>query len=296
MNIDKYLYEIIEDYKNADSTEEQAEIFKDFCSLVWSSKNKRRTYAKTIRFKVRNDLIESEVGKIFNAWSEVEYIGYKTMTKDTDWCSLVRQKINNLYTRYCDRNVILKKDYMDLLRMPKRLYYRWIDGEEFSADELTDILESSIQEASELKIVYQKQKMNLSWSEYKETIEGFLRKIFDRCRLIEDYEIESLTNAQVNTTNKYIYDFYNEDKSYIKYICDSLEGEMLNYQKENYYGLKRGRNKQYKRCKECGALIEKIGNKKMYCDECADKKRKESNKISDKKYKSKKRENRNLFT
>ena len=43
---------------------------------------------------------------------------------------------------------------------------------------------------------------------------------------------------------------------------------MLNYQKD-YYELKRGRNKQYKRCKECGALIEKTNNRTMYCKECA---------------------------
>ena len=105
MNIDKYLYEIIDDYKNADSEEEKTEIFKDFCSSIWGSKNKRRTYTKTIKFKVRSDLLESEIGQIFNTWSEVSYTGYKAMTKDTDWCSLIRQKINNLYTRYFDEEV-----------------------------------------------------------------------------------------------------------------------------------------------------------------------------------------------
>ena len=25
----------------------------------------------------------------------IEYVGYKSVTKDTDWCSLIRQKINN---------------------------------------------------------------------------------------------------------------------------------------------------------------------------------------------------------
>ena len=43
---------------------------------------------------------------------------------------------------------------------------------------------------------------------------------------------------------------------------------MLKWQKE-YYGLQRGRNKQYKRCKECGALIEKTNNRVLYCKECA---------------------------
>lgn len=258
MNIDKYLYEIIDDYKNEDFNEEKAEIFEDFCSSIWSSKNKRRTYIKTIKFKVREDLLESEIGQIFNYWSVVEYTGYKAMTKDTDWCSLIRQKINNLYTRYFDKEVILRKDYMNLLKTPYNLYYCWIKGVEMNASELTTTIEDSIYKAAELKLVYQKQKMNLSWAEYKKVIEEKLIKIFDNCKSIEEYEIDNLTN-------KYIYEFASEDNSYIKYICDSLEGEMLKWQKK-YYGVRE--HKQYKRCKECGKMIEKTNNRVMYCKEC----------------------------
>lgn len=286
MLLDDYLYEIIDDYKNASSEEERLEIFKDFCSSIWSNKNKRRVYNKQIKFKVRNDLLATEIGQIFNAWSEVDYVGYKAMTNDTDWCSLIRQKINNIYTRYFDETVVLKKDYMNLLKTPYNLYYRWIKGVEINADELTSIIEDSIYKAAELKLVYQKQKMKLSWSEYKEVIEVFLRRAFDNCKLIDDYEKESLTD-------KYIYNFSTEDNFYISYISKSLEGEMLKWQK-SYYGLQRGRNKRYKRCKECGALIENTGNKKSYCTKCAKLRKKESNKKSDIKYKNKKRENRKL--
>ena len=260
MNIDKYLYEIIDDYKSANSTEEKNEIFNLFCSSVWSSKNKRRVYNRQIKFKVRSDLLDSEIGQIFNTWSEVDYVGYKSMSGESDWCSLIRQKINNLYTRYFDEEVILNKDYMNLLKTPYKLYYRWIKGVEMCADEITDTIESSIYKAAELKTVYQKQKMKLSWSEYKKVVEGFLRRAFDNCKLIEDYENECLTD-------KYIYNFTTEDNFYIRYICKSLDGEMLKWQKE-YYGLRRGRNKQYKRCKECGALIENSHNRLQYCSDC----------------------------
>lgn len=255
----------MDDYKDATTEEEKSEIFKDFCTSIWGSKNKRRTYTKTIRFKVRNDLLESEIGQIFNAWSEVNYIGYKALSKETDWCSLIRQKINNLYTRYFDENVILKRDYMNLLKTPYNLYFRWVKGSEINADELLSTIENSIYEADELKAVYQKQKMKLSWNEYKNVIEGFLQKIFNNCELIEDYEIEHLTN-------KYIYELACDDNSYIKYFCDSLEGYMLNYQKE-YYGLTvpstTKQHKQFVRCKECGVLIEKTNNRVKYCKDCA---------------------------
>lgn len=236
---------------------------------MWSSKNKRRTYTKTIKFKVRSDLLESEIGQIFDTWSVVEYTGYKAMTNDTDWCSLIRQKINNLYTRYFDKSVILKRDYMNLLKTPYNLYYRWIKGAEMNPDELIDVIEKSIYKAAELKTVYQKQKIDLSWNDYKKVIEGFLLKTFNNCKLIGDYENEKLTN-------KYIYEFAIEDNFYISYICDCLEGEMLNYQKKDsglYVPSSTKQKKQYKNCKECGKMIE-IKSKKdystKYCDDCRD--------------------------
>ena len=72
MSIDKYLYEIIDDYKHSDSDEEKDDIFKSFCSSIWSSENKRRVYTKTIRFSVRKDLLQTDVGQVFDVWSEVE--------------------------------------------------------------------------------------------------------------------------------------------------------------------------------------------------------------------------------
>ena len=172
---------------------------------------------------------------------------------------------------------------MKLLNTPKRLYYQWIDGTEMYAGELTTIIDDAIDDAQKLKITYQKQKMELSWSEYKKVIEGFFQRCFDNCKLIEDYEKDS----------KYcgIYDFMNEDNLYIKYFCDRLEGNMKDYQK-HYYGLKYSSRKGYKRCKCCEKMIENTGNKKMYCDECAEKNRKQSNKLSDKRYRNKIRENR----
>ena len=294
MNIDKYLYEIIDDYKNADSEEEKAEIFGDFCSSIWSSKNKRRILTKTIKYKVREDLLKTELGQIFNAWSEIEYTGYKAMTKDNDWCNLIRQKINNLYTRYFDKEVILKRDYMRLLKTPYNLYFRWIKGEEFNPKELTSAIDNAIHQAEELKVMYQKQKMELSWNEYKKVIEDYLQKIFDNCKLIEDYELESLTD-------KYIYEFSNEDNSYVSCICDSLEGYMLNYQKQ-YYGLyvpsTTKQNKRYKRCKECGALID-IKNIKdystKYCESCKIKIRKEKRIKYNNNYYNKKIKNKAKF-
>ena len=119
---DKYLYEIIEEYKEAVSDQEKDAIFKAFCNTLWSCDNKRRTVTRAIRFKVRKDLLKTESGKVFDMWSEIEYKSYIPTSSKSDWCSIIRQKINNIYTRYFDKEVILSKEYMQLLNVPKKLY------------------------------------------------------------------------------------------------------------------------------------------------------------------------------
>lgn len=254
-----FLYEIIEDYKEAENNEVKDEIFNSFCSSIWASDNKRRTYMKTIHFKVRNDLLDTEVGQIFDTWSGIEYRYYKSMTKEENWCAIIRQKINNIYTRYFDKEVILNKEYMDLLKKPKLMYFDWLSGTEMDADTVTDIIDDTIDKAEKLKQRFQMEKMTLSWNEYKKVVEGFLRRCFDNCKLIEEYEDKTQI---VNN-----YDFITEDNFYVKYINRSLNTYFQNYQKD-YYSVRRGHNNKYSRCKRCGGIIEKIGRNTQYCNDC----------------------------
>lgn len=212
---------------------------------------------KTIHFKVRKDLLNTELGQVFDTWSEIEYRYYKSMTKEENWCSIIRQKINNIYTRYFDKEVILNKEYMDLLKKPKLMYFDWLSGTEMDADTVTGIIDDAIDESEKLKQRFQMEKMTLSWNEYKKVIEGFLRKCFDNCKLIEEYEDKTQI---VNN-----YDFITEDNFYVKYINRYMDREIVQYQKK-YYGVRQ--HKKYSRCKRCGGIIEKTGNKRLYCDDC----------------------------
>ena len=273
-----FLYEIIEDYKEAENNEVKDEIFNSFCSSIWASDNKRRTYMKTIHFKVRKDLLNTELGQIFDTWSGIEYRYYKSMTKDENWCSIIRQKINNIYTRYFDKEVILNKEYMDLLKKPKLMYFDWLSGTEMDADTVTDIIDDTIDKAEKLKQRFQMEKMTLSWNEYKKVVEGFLRRCFDNCKLIEEYEDKTQI---VNN-----YDFITEDNLYVKYINRSLNTYFQNYQKD-YYSVKRGHNNKYSRCKRCGGIIEKTGNRILYCNNCKHEKQLEWQRNSMKKIRQK---------
>lgn len=217
------MYEIIEDYKEAKTEEEKDEIFNSFCSSIWSSDNKRRIYKKSIKFKVRKDLLQLELGQVFDTWSDIEYTYYKSMTKDENWYSIIRQKINNIYTRYFDKEVILCKEYMDLLKTPKKMYYQWISGTEINVDTATVLINNAMDNAEKVKVRLQREKMSLSWNEYKNIVKDFLRRCFDNCQLIGEYEDTTKIITMLN--------FLTEDNFYVGYICKCLEGEILKWQK-----------------------------------------------------------------
>lgn len=246
--------------------QEKDEIFASFCHEIWSNENKRRVYTKKIRFTIRKDLADTKIGQLFDRFSSLEYKGCKSLSKETDWCTLIRQKINNLYSRYFDPEIILEKEYLDLLAAPKKLYYQWAGGQEADPVQLEETLHAAMQDAETLYLSCRQRKMKLSWQDYKKVIETFLHKIFENCKLIENYED---TSAFTN-----IYDFINEDNFYIRYFCKSLSNYMLNYRKE-YYGVKRGRNKRYTTCRLCGRLIEKTNNRILYCRQCREERNRE---------------------
>lgn len=271
-----FLYEIIEDYKNAGTLDEKKEIFRSFCSFIWSCDNKRRTYTKAITYKVQKELLPTALGQVFDTWSSVEYKHYKTTTKEETWRALIRQKINNLYTRYFDKEIILDKIYMDLLKTPKRLYFEWLSGIDMDAESVTELIDEAIDNAGKTKAKLQAQKMALSWQEYKKIIESFLWKCLEHCKLIEEYEDKAALANRL--------DFFTEDHFYVSYICRSLEGELLKWQKK-YYHIRE--HKTYARCAMCGAMIEKRANRQIYCPYCAIQARKASWKKASEKYRKK---------
>lgn len=255
-----YLYEIIEDYHSADTAEEKADIVRGFCDSIWNSPNRRRIYTKTIRFKVPQQLLGTELGKIFDTWSEIEYKGFKSLTKETDYASFIRQKVNNLYTRYFDQEVILQAEYLELLKVPKQLYLAWVHGELTAPDEVTAAIDDAIAQSIQVKKELQKEKMQMTWAQYKGMMERFFARIFQNAKLIEEYEE---TSAVCN-----LLDCMTEDNFYIRYFCRCLDGMMRNYQKD-YYQVKRGLGVRYFRCRECRNLYERGNNNQKYCKSCA---------------------------
>lgn len=241
----KYLFEIIEDYKEEESCEDKAEIFSVFCNAIWNCPNQRRIFIKSIRYTLDPGLRNTALGRIFENWSLVEYYGFRSLTSDTDYASLLRQKINNLYIKLFDPKVILNKEYLDLLRVPKTLYYAWRDGREFAPEELTGLIDRAMDSAQIVKVRCEREKMTLVWSDYRKLIEAFLERAFKNCKLLEEVEDGGRMVLDI--------DCWNEDNLYIRYLCKSLDGELRKYQK-NYYGVRD--HHKLRRCKDCGTLYE----------------------------------------
>lgn len=257
-----YLYEILDEYKEANKIEKQ-DILKSFCSSIWSCNNKRRVFNRDIKFSVDLKYIDTEIGQIFNSWSSVPYITYRSMTKELDYASLIRQKINNLYSIMCDKDVCQRKDYMKLIKTPKTLYFRWLKGEKYEPQFLNETIDEAMEMAENLKNKYQMEKLNLSWEEYKKLIEKYFRKIFDNCICLDDYEDKTKITIQTEA--------WHEDNFYISYFCKTLDGYMRNYQKE-YYGLYVAGSKDnyiLKRCSKCGSLFNQKNNNQKLCKKCS---------------------------
>ena len=55
---------------------------------------------------------------------------------------------------------ILGKEYMSLLKVPKKLYYQWISGIDMETATVTGIIDDAIDNAEKVKLRLQKEKMS----------------------------------------------------------------------------------------------------------------------------------------
>ncbi len=241
-----------------------------------TNENKRRVVTRTIHYQVRKDLLDTELGRIFDTWSVIPYTSYHSMTKETDYASLLRQKINNIYTNLFDETVCLKKDYLNALRLPKTLYFKWLKGAEFTPEEVTAAIDDAIAASLLIKEQSAKEKMILSWEDYMTLVEKCFSYLFEHYKCLDEYEDKSQLTVQS--------ELWQEDNYCIRYLCVGLEGFFRNYQKE-YYGLPKSTRYHYARCKSCFGLYEKKHNRQVYCQACSAQKKKDRYKKYNKKRK-----------
>ena len=258
------MYEIIEDYAFLDNQTVKNEIFENFCEAIWKGNGRKRITEKNMTFKVKRSLEGTPEGELFKKYSHVPYYTYQKLSESNKWHELLLRKILNLYVVYCDKSYISSKKYLKLVKEPQSFYYSYISGDKkLRYKHLVNLFEDW-----EVKIEKEKQnilnrKIDISWYEFKPIIENFLRRIFDNCVLLENY----------NKRNLELYD-KPEDCYYVKYFAKSLEGYLKNWQKR-YFNVRQ--HKKIGVCVDCGVLIERTNNSKKFCTDCAKKRKNASN-------------------
>lgn len=257
--LDKYLYEILEDYK--DDPDSRDDIFRAFCDGLWEQAP-FRLVQKKIRFKVSRRLQSSEIGKLFLEWTAVAYTSYEPLTAQINYLSFIRQKINNIYLFMFHPDVVIQKDYMDLLKTPKALYYRWKNGENFSPGDLKAAINKAMEDAARLKDELSRRKIPLPFDQYQNIIEQYLRRCFVNCRSLE----ETKDWSEMQTLNS----VWCEDAYLVRYICRSLNGYLKNYQKKYFHLYNPGSkdNIVFSYCSDCNVLFRKKSNNQKRCKSC----------------------------
>ncbi len=272
-----YLYEILEDYQFATTDAEKEEIFSSFCQKIWEHPNQRTITEKPITFRIKPTLLKTEIGEVFSNYTSIPRNVCPSTTKNTGFASLIRQKLNNIYTYFFDENICSRKEYLDLLRLPKKLYFQWESflgkGEPewiLSPKELSNTLEQAMADAKRLKETCAREKMKLSWEEYKQVAEGYFRRLFEHYQPLEEYQTDHALVLQTGT--------WNEDNFCISYFCSGLHGYFKNYQK-SYYGLYNANSRRktsYSRC-ACGNLfLQNRQRNRRLCDTCRKQSRSQS--------------------
>lgn len=199
------------------------------------------------------------VGDMFERYSKTSYDYFKRFTKSDSHIDIVRQKINNLYTSYCDEKFCTKGEYMRMLKWPRILYSRYMNGEDMTPEYIEEQIKVSRMKANMLYEENAKQKLKLSWADYRKLVKDFLWTIFCNAKVVGELE-DDVSNIHT--------ELITEDNVYIRYVCKSLNGMIQNFQKDSY-DVQRGHGQNYSRCINCGALIVQNRNgTRKYCNEC----------------------------
>lgn len=164
----------------------------------------------------------------------------------------------------CDKDVCLRKDYLDCLKAPKRLYYEFSqDVNSFNLNEIEMQIKQSLEQADKLKTKYTIQKMNISWGKFQSIIEEFLEKCLQNYKPLN--ENEDVSKIVMGT------DLWTEDNYVVKYLSQSLQGYLKDYEKMEYsriYKKSRRDKRIYNRCSKCGRIFIAKTFRQQYCPTC----------------------------
>lgn len=234
------------------------EIINEFRERLW----KTLPYEKLDRkytYKVSKKIEDVHIENILKEYSCIRYKVLKSRYKRDELSSeeYIKARINSNYGKYFDKDIYLGKQYYYQLANYKNIYFSYINGE---CDNVIKEIEENTIKVNTYKTESESKKIDLSWNEYKELVNGIIPKIFDNY-IPMDKKIEE---GEWIPNHNYDWD---EDNYIIKYFNKYLDGEIKSYIRR----IKREWTNSKKKCTVCGKeIILKSPNSNIkYCKKCA---------------------------
>lgn len=245
------------------------DILNEFRERLWKSLPYEKLNRK-YTYRVSNEIKDYEVRNKLKEFSHIDYKVLKSRYRRNELMSeeYIKARINSNYGKYFDKEAYLGKQYYFHLANYKNIYFNYINGE---CDDVLKAIDDNTNKVNKLKIESENKKINMSWDEYKELVNGIIPKIFDNY-IPMDKKIEKGT---WKPNHNYEWD---EDNYIISYFNKSLDGEIKKYIDEQK-GKRYLKNKK-KKCVICGKDILTTSNRKKYCYSCLKNVRLEQNKKS----------------
>lgn len=258
------LYEIIEEYSFIENPNVKKQIFENFCKAIWKGNGRKRIYTKEMTFTIAPAIQNTREGKLFEKYSHVPYTTYQRVSESKLWYEILLRKILNLYVVYCDKEYIYSNSLSQLIKEPRNYYYAYVSRKKsITYSQLERLFTDWEVNMKKEKEKVLNRKIDITWVEFKAIVEKFLKKAFDNCVLLENYNKRTLQ----------LYD-KPEDCYYVKYFSKSVDGYVRNWQKR-YFNVRQ--HKKIGVCVDCGAMIELTNNSRKYCVVCAAKRKRISN-------------------
>lgn len=278
-----FLNQILEEYKVSDNKQQ---IIDDFINRLWDSEYVFKKYKKQYKYEVFDELLDyrQDLIELFNKYSMIEYTVCKSFyKKKLESIDYIRVRLNNMYGFLFDKDVYYNRKYYNLLLTPKKEYFRLVNIkkdvgniDDIKYDNIFNNIENAFEEAEIIKQESVNKKHNISFNNYKKLINTYIERIFNNYKSIEEYEKDHEWELNIKV------DGWSEDNYAIKYFCKSLTWYLRNYIKDI-----NNNTDKYKECVSCGSLFAFTNNKSKYCLTCAKEIKREQNRIADRKYKLK---------
>lgn len=249
----KYIYEFIEDYQSEQTKVGKKRILLRFSSQLWASNPHDRVHTKKFT-KLDSEIIPVEIADILTPYENYSYSIPSTYSQTSSSFEILKQRINNLYSGFCDSSVAMDRHTIRKMSYAHKIWNQIATGSNQDVGsaryihEIVSLFEETLKNERGKKI-------DLSWDLFKSFIDKKMEMIF------ENYEAPNWDTS----SSLVLTDFVNTDHYAISYISSSLTGYLRN-ERLKYHNIPRGGALNI--CPICGRGLVKQGKEVEGCIWC----------------------------